>query len=59
LRPGLTPKDVFGLGPENFRLQPFVATVSGPTQTGAGLNLGPQLGKHSPLAWIRPDFQDN
>jgi porin len=49
---GLTPKDVFGLGPGNYRLQPFVATVGGQTQTGVGLNVGQQLGKDSPFAWF-------
>jgi hypothetical protein len=49
---GLTPKDVFGLGPGNYRLQPFVATVGGRTQTGLGLNIGQKLGKDSPFAWF-------
>ncbi len=49
---GLTPGDVFGLGPGNYRLQPFVATVDGQTQTGLGLNLGQQLGQDSPFAWF-------
>ena len=33
---GLTPKNVLGLGPGVYRLQPFLATVSGQTQAGAG-----------------------
>jgi porin len=49
---GLTPKDVLGLGPGNYRLQPFVATVNGVTQEGVGLNIGQQLGKDSPFAWF-------
>lgn len=49
---GLTPKDVLGLGPGNYRLQPFVATVNGVTQEGIGLNVGQQLGKDSPFAWF-------
>ena len=49
---GLTPKDVLGLGPGNYRLQPFVATVNGVTQEGIGLNVGQQLGKESPFAWF-------
>ena len=49
---GLTPSDVCGLGPGTYRLQPFVATVGGQTQTGVGLNLGQQLGKDSPFAWF-------
>ena len=49
---GLTPRNVFGLGPGSYRLQPFVATVDGRTQTGIGLNLGQQLGQDSPFAWF-------
>ena len=49
---GLTPKNVLGLGPGNYRLQPFVATVNGVTQEGVGLNVGQQLGKDSPFAWF-------
>jgi porin len=49
---GLTPKNVLGLGPGAYRLQPFVATVSGATQTGVGLNLQQQLGTNSPFAWF-------
>ena len=47
---GLTPKDVLGLGPGVYRLQPFLATVSGQTQAGLGLNLQQQLGENSPFA---------
>ena len=49
---GLTPKNVLGLGPGNYRLQPFVATVGGVTQEGVALNAGQQLGKESPFAWF-------
>lgn len=49
---GLTPTNVFGLGPGNYRLQPFVATVNGVTQEGIGLNVGQQLGQESPFAWF-------
>jgi hypothetical protein len=49
---GLTRSNVFGLGPGNYRLQPFVATVSGRTQTGLGLNIGQQLGRDSPFAYF-------
>ena len=49
---GLTPEDVLGLGPGNYRLQPFVATLNGVTQEGIGLNVGQQLGKASPFAWF-------
>jgi porin len=49
---GLTPTNVFGLGPGNYRLQPFIATVDGVTQEGIGLNAGQQLGQDSPFAWF-------
>jgi carbohydrate-selective porin OprB len=49
---GLTPRNVLGLGPGNYRLQPFVATVDGVTQAGIGLNIGQQLGPNSPFAWF-------
>jgi len=49
---GLTPKDVLGLGPGAYRLQPFVATVSGQTQVGVGLNIQQQLGQNSPFGWF-------
>lgn len=47
---GLTPKDVLGLGPGVYRLQPFAATVGGVTQSGLGLNVQQQLGRNSPFA---------
>jgi hypothetical protein len=47
---GLTPNSVLGLGPGVYRLQPFLATVSGRTQAGLGLNVQQQLGPHSPFA---------
>jgi carbohydrate-selective porin OprB len=49
---GFTLKDVLGLGPGNYRLQPFLATVHAHTQAGIGLNVGQQLGANSPLAWF-------
>jgi len=49
---GLTPKDVLGLGPGAYRLQPFVATVGGQTQTGVGVNIQQQLGANSPFGWF-------
>ena len=49
---GLTPKDFLGLGSGAYRLQPFVATVNGVTQTGVGLNIQQQLGASSPFAWF-------
>jgi porin len=52
LEAGLTPKNVLGLGPGVYRLQPFLATVGGQTQAGVGLNVQQQLGQNSPLAWF-------
>jgi porin len=49
---GLTPKDVFGLGPGVYRLEPFVATVNGVTQAGVGLNGQQHLGAESPFGWF-------
>jgi len=48
---GLTPKNVLGLGPGTYRIQPFLATVGGHTQAGLCLNVGQQLGKDSPFAY--------
>jgi len=47
---GLTPPNVLGLGPGVYRLQPFLATVGGQTQTGVGVNVQQQLGENSPFA---------
>ena len=49
LEAGFVPRDLGGLGPGAYRLQPFVATVSGVTQAGVGFNLNQQLGHDSPL----------
>jgi len=49
---GLTPKDVFGLGPGTYRIQPFVATASGQTQAGLCFNVGQKLGQHSPFGYF-------
>ena len=43
---GYVPQNFLGLGPGAYRLQPFVATVSGVSQVGLGLNLNQQLGAH-------------
>jgi hypothetical protein len=40
---GLTPKDVLGLGPGVYRIQPFLAQVN-PTEAGLSFNLQQQLG---------------
>ena len=49
---GLTPTNVFGLGPGNYRIQPFVATVNSVTQEGISLNVDQQLGQQSPFGWF-------
>ena len=49
---GLTPKNLLGLGPGVYRLQPFVATVDGVTQAGVGLNVQQKLGPNSPFGWF-------
>src|SRR5258708_16407621 len=46
---GLTPRNVLGLGPGVYRLQPFVAAVDGVTQVGVGLNVQQKLGPDSPF----------
>ncbi len=49
---GLTPANVFGLGPGVYRVQPFLATVDGATQVGVGFNAQQRLGADSPLGWF-------
>jgi len=49
---GLTPKNMLGLGPGGYRLQPFLATAGGVTQAGVGLNAQQQLGTNSPFGWF-------
>lgn len=49
---GLTPKNVLGLGPGVYRLQPFIAAVDGVTQAGVGLNVQQKLGLDSPFGWF-------
>lgn len=49
---GLTPRNVLGLGPGVYRVQPFVATVDGVTQAGVGVNAQQQLGANSPFGWF-------
>jgi len=43
---GYVPQNFLGLGPGAYRLQPFVATVTGVSQVGLGLNINQQLGDH-------------
>jgi hypothetical protein len=49
---GYAPKDLLGLGPGVYRIQPFIANAGGPTQGGLCFNLQQQLGEHSPYAWF-------
>ena len=49
---GYAPKDVLGLGPGIYRLQPFVAKADGPTQGGLCFNLQQRLGAHTPFAYF-------
>ncbi len=49
---GFAPHDFFGLGPGVYRVQPFLAQASGPTQGGIGFNFQQQLGRRSPFAWF-------
>ena len=48
----LMPKNMMGLGPGVYRLEPFVATVGGRTQTGVALNIQQQMGQHSAFGWF-------
>jgi len=49
---GYAPKDVLGLGPGVYRVQPFLAEAGGPTQGGIAFNFEQQLGRKSPIAWF-------
>ncbi len=49
---GLTPQDVFGLGPGVYRVQPFLSSVGGKTQPGVGINLQQRLGRESPFGYF-------
>jgi porin len=49
---GYAPRDLFGLGPGVYRLQPFAADVKGYTGAGLCCDLQQQLGLHSPLGWF-------
>jgi porin len=49
---GFAPKDVLGLGPGVYRIQPFLAQAGGPTQAGLCFNLQQQLGKDAPFGWF-------
>ncbi len=49
---GYAPKDVFGLGPGIYRVDPFLAQVEGSTGGGLSFNLQQQLGQRSPFGWF-------
>ncbi len=49
---GYTPKDLFGLGPGVYRIQPFLARAGGPTQGGLCFNIQQQLGKDAPFGYF-------
>jgi hypothetical protein len=49
---GWLPRDILGLGPGAYRLQPFLAQAGGPVQPGLCFNLRQQLGANSPLGWF-------
>ena len=49
---GYAPRDLLGLGPGVYRIQPFVAQAGGPTQGGLAVNVQQKLGEHSPLGWF-------
>jgi len=46
---GYMPKNVLGLGPGVYRLQPFVAQVGDAVEPGLGFNVQQQLGEHAPI----------
>ncbi len=50
---GYAPRDVLGLGPGVYRIQPFLGQAAGdPTQVGVGLNFQQQLGSASRFGWF-------
>jgi hypothetical protein len=49
---GFAPRDVFGLGPGIYRVQPFLAEASGSTGGGLSFNLQQKLGRQSPFGWF-------
>jgi len=48
---GYAPRDLAGLGPGIYRIQPFIAESGGWTQGGLCFNLQQQLGRNSPFGW--------
>jgi porin len=49
---GYAPKDVLGLGPGVYRVQPFVGQADGPHRAGLCFNLQQQLGERAPFGWF-------
>ena len=49
---GWLPRNVLGLGPGAYRIQPFLAQTDGPVQAGLCFNLRQQLGADSPFGWF-------
>ena len=50
---GYAPRDLLGLGPGVYRIQPFVGQAEGnPAEAGFGLNFQQQLGRHAPFGWF-------
>jgi porin len=50
---GYAPRDLLGLGPGVYRIQPFVGQAQGnPAQAGFGLNFQQRLGPQSPFGWF-------
>lgn len=49
---GYVPRDVLGLGPGVYRIQPFIARTGGPTQGGFAVNVQQQLGHRVPVGWF-------
>jgi len=48
---GYMPKNVLGLGPGVYRVQPFVARVGEALEPGLAFNAQQQLGQHTPIGW--------
>jgi porin len=48
---GYMPKNVLGLGPGIYRVQPFAARVGEAVEPGLAFNVQQQLGEHTPIGW--------
>ena len=48
---GYMPKNVLGMGPGVYRVQPFVARVGDTLGPGIGFNAQQQLGENTPVGW--------